>query len=350
MHDLGKVVLAANFDEQYSGAQSLARKQQLVMWEVEKEIFGASHAEIGAYLLGLWGMPLDLLEAAALHHQPSSTITKGFTPLTAVHVANVLVHELNPDKEGTVPSKLDEAYLTDIGMFDRLEVWRENVAGLEGTKPETKAKPAESTAPKAAKPAPKPVRSAAHKPATSLPTQPVAPAVAARPSASGWSFQDKPWLYAGAGAAVIAMVAWFGFTLSSGPSGNPPAPSRAVASSPAARPATAVAGAPSKPAPDGTTPRIPATTPGPFAPLVARARTEPVATTNSGAIAAAPKAPASNELKLQGIFFSSGQPSAIINGQYLHVNDRYAGNKVVSIGRSNVVVENNGLRKTLTLK
>jgi HD-like signal output (HDOD) protein len=172
MHDLGKVVLASNFDEQYSGAQSLARKQQLVMWEVEKEIFGASHAEIGAYLLGLWGMPLDLLEASALHHQPLSTITKGFTPLTAVHAANVLVHELNPEREGAVPSKLDEAYLAEIGLLERLPTWREAVANLEAGKADAKPKPAEAAAPRAAaKPAPKPVRSAPAKPAS----QPAAP-------------------------------------------------------------------------------------------------------------------------------------------------------------------------------
>ena len=80
MHDLGKLVLAANFDEQYSGAQTLARRQQIPLWEVEKQIFGASHGEIGAYLLGLWGMPLDLVEAAALHHNPSRCLAQTLHP------------------------------------------------------------------------------------------------------------------------------------------------------------------------------------------------------------------------------------------------------------------------------
>ena len=70
MHDLGKVVLAANFDEQYSGAQSLARKQKLPLWEVEKEIFGATHGEVGAYLLGLWGMPLEISAKLASQTSP----------------------------------------------------------------------------------------------------------------------------------------------------------------------------------------------------------------------------------------------------------------------------------------
>ena len=70
MHDLGKLVLASNFDEQYSGAQALARQQHLPLWEVEKQIFGASHGEIGAYLLGLWGMPLDFGGSGRAPSQP----------------------------------------------------------------------------------------------------------------------------------------------------------------------------------------------------------------------------------------------------------------------------------------
>ena len=68
MHDVGKVVLAVNFDEQYHGAHSLARKRQLPLWEIETEIFGANHGEIGAYLLGLWGMPPELLEEIGRAH------------------------------------------------------------------------------------------------------------------------------------------------------------------------------------------------------------------------------------------------------------------------------------------
>jgi len=47
MHDLGKIILASNFDEQYRGVQSLAAKQKLPLWEVEKEIFGAHHGKSG---------------------------------------------------------------------------------------------------------------------------------------------------------------------------------------------------------------------------------------------------------------------------------------------------------------
>jgi HD-like signal output (HDOD) protein len=47
-----------------------------------------THAEVGAYLLGLWGFRDDLIEAVAYHHRPGDCIATRFTPLTAVHVAD----------------------------------------------------------------------------------------------------------------------------------------------------------------------------------------------------------------------------------------------------------------------
>ncbi len=203
MHDIGKVVLASNFDEQYRGAQSLARKQELPLCEVEKEIFGATHGEIGAYLLGLWGMPVDLLEVAALHHQPTRSINKNFTALTAVHVANALEREITPDPEGFTVSKLDEAYLAEVGVLDRVADWRAAIAKRDFTsKPEFKTRAARISAPKARTVAPP-----AEKP-TFSDDQPVARKQPVFKSA---------WVYAGVGvAAVLVVLSWLSFQLLTG--------------------------------------------------------------------------------------------------------------------------------------
>src|SRR5207247_1635793 len=55
-HDLGKLLMATNLPDEYNGAQSLSVKRQIPLCEIEKEIFGATHAETGAYLLALWGL------------------------------------------------------------------------------------------------------------------------------------------------------------------------------------------------------------------------------------------------------------------------------------------------------
>jgi HD-like signal output (HDOD) protein len=124
MHDVGKIVLASNFESQYRGVQSLANEKRRPLWEVEKEFFGASHAEIGAYLLGLWGIPWNLVEAAAMHHCPGKSQDTAFSPLTAVHVADVMAYELDTEDQTQLLPDLDLDYLARLGLGGRLEEWR----------------------------------------------------------------------------------------------------------------------------------------------------------------------------------------------------------------------------------
>jgi putative nucleotidyltransferase with HDIG domain len=131
LHDVGKAVLAGNFGEQYAGADSLARKQHLPFCEVEKEIFGAHHGEVGAYLLSLWGLPGSVLEAAAMHHDPARSNDQTFTLLTAVHVADALQYVANPDPLGHVAPTLNLGYLESIGMNECLSSWCEELLGAE---------------------------------------------------------------------------------------------------------------------------------------------------------------------------------------------------------------------------
>ena len=42
----------------------------LVLAGAAPEGQGATHAEVGAYLLGLWGLPFQIVEAVANHHAP----------------------------------------------------------------------------------------------------------------------------------------------------------------------------------------------------------------------------------------------------------------------------------------
>ena len=75
--------------------------------------------------MGRWGMPVALLEATALHHQPARSAGREFSALTAVHVANVLEYELRNPQEGNVPSALDQSYIESLGLADRVDGWKE---------------------------------------------------------------------------------------------------------------------------------------------------------------------------------------------------------------------------------
>ena len=60
------------------------------MDEAERAVLGASHAEIGAYLLGLWGFPNAVVEAVAHHHAPLRVKQAQFDVLSALCVAHAL--------------------------------------------------------------------------------------------------------------------------------------------------------------------------------------------------------------------------------------------------------------------
>lgn len=123
LHDIGKLVLALRMPEKSCAALTLARQRRLLLWQVEKEILGVSHAEVGAYLLGLWGLPYPIIEAAAFHHQPRAIPPYRFDVLAAVHLANGLVHELSPDADLPL-EPLDYDYLAALGVLDHLAGWR----------------------------------------------------------------------------------------------------------------------------------------------------------------------------------------------------------------------------------
>lgn len=125
MHDIGKLMLADSLPADFEKALALAAEQNIPLHEAEQQIFGATHAGIAAYLLGLWGLPAAIVEAVAFHHQPENSELKALTPLTAVHVANALIHE-----HAQEISPINTDYLAAIGQADRLDDWRDEAASF----------------------------------------------------------------------------------------------------------------------------------------------------------------------------------------------------------------------------
>src|SRR5205085_1759132 len=70
LSDIGYLVLVAECPDQIQAARKMANEEKTPLHAAEKKILGASHAEVGAYLLALWGFPYSLVEAVAHHHDP----------------------------------------------------------------------------------------------------------------------------------------------------------------------------------------------------------------------------------------------------------------------------------------
>ncbi|MBI5387354.1 MAG: HDOD domain-containing protein [Verrucomicrobia bacterium] len=124
LHDTGKLVLASYFPREYTLTCQAAVERGLAACQAERETFGCNHAEVGGYLLGLWGLPAQVVDAVNLHHAPSTSPLREFTPLTAVHVADALAHQIGlADQAGPGRPQVDTNYLAGLGLADRWPVW-----------------------------------------------------------------------------------------------------------------------------------------------------------------------------------------------------------------------------------
>jgi len=128
LHDVGLLVLAARQPDALERCLEVARQEGRSLWQAEIGVFGATHADVGGYLLGLWGLPMRIVEAVVLHHTPNSIPYDGLCATTVVHVADYLAaqswHTPSGSPIETLAGDLDLAYLRRLGRTHRLDHWR----------------------------------------------------------------------------------------------------------------------------------------------------------------------------------------------------------------------------------
>lgn len=81
------------------------------------------HAAVSAYLLSLWGLPIDIVEAVAYHAEPSRAAETLFSTIGAVHVGVALANN----------TPLDLDYLAHTGMLDKQSQWQEMLTHIQET-------------------------------------------------------------------------------------------------------------------------------------------------------------------------------------------------------------------------
>ena len=131
LHDIGKLVMLCHFREELATSLSKAKEKSIPLVDAEKQTLRVTHADIGAHLLSLWGLPDAILEAVAMHHDPLRMPCPAKTALTAVHIANALAHETaNPNLAENNPG-LNQEYLKQTFVLNDLPRLRELCSGLE---------------------------------------------------------------------------------------------------------------------------------------------------------------------------------------------------------------------------
>lgn len=119
LHDVGKFILLNT----YTYPQNiilLAEQKAIDNLEAELEIYECTHAEIGAYLLGLWGFPLHIVEAVAYHHQPSLLNKSKLNLATIIHLADFLYYVPRLDVEHIREINYEKEIIDSIFFFKNL--------------------------------------------------------------------------------------------------------------------------------------------------------------------------------------------------------------------------------------
>ncbi len=157
LHDIGRLILL-KVPRQYNQVLDFIERTGCDLVEAEYTVMKTSHAELGAYLLGLWGISDNIVEPVAYHHNPSKLLenmfimlnessgkalgkiksrdgnlksrsvkkySKGFAAVTAVHIANALIVQKNCPSNTTFFPYVDMLYLRTLNLTDRLPEWVE---------------------------------------------------------------------------------------------------------------------------------------------------------------------------------------------------------------------------------
>jgi HD-like signal output (HDOD) protein len=130
VHDLGWIVMATHFNEQFVAIFESAAKRNIPPWYVETQ-YGIAHSLLGKYLASRWAFPEEFEAVIEFHHSPERS--KHFkTEVRLLHLVNVLSHlreypEL-VNEESTL-SQCRELYISE-------EEWEEYQERVERIWPE----------------------------------------------------------------------------------------------------------------------------------------------------------------------------------------------------------------------
>jgi putative nucleotidyltransferase with HDIG domain len=132
LHDIGILVLARYAPEKLTMAENAATRAGVHRAVAEQALFDCTHAEVGACMLALWGLPAELTKAVAYHHRPDRDERPGLTAALLIHVARSLARApttCDPDgpPEQWRALDIDLDALRRIGLDNRLPHWAKSI-------------------------------------------------------------------------------------------------------------------------------------------------------------------------------------------------------------------------------
>jgi HD-like signal output (HDOD) protein/CheY-like chemotaxis protein len=129
LHDIGVLLIATHLPEGFARILKHMHQSQTSMAVAEMQVIGTTHAAIGAYLLGLWGLPDAIIDAVAFHHSPGCKASEGLNLAIITHAANALAHSGDDisDSERIIDD-IDYTYFQETGRLADLKNWQKACA------------------------------------------------------------------------------------------------------------------------------------------------------------------------------------------------------------------------------
>jgi HD-like signal output (HDOD) protein/CheY-like chemotaxis protein len=132
LHDVGRLVLAEQDPAGWEDLLDRATRSGRPLRELELERFGTTHAEVGGALLDLWGLPAEVVDAVAHHHDPTRE-GQEFGLAGAVHAADAIVHAVtSPAAREVTATRLNVRYLEAAGVAVSVGSWVDDIVDRLG--------------------------------------------------------------------------------------------------------------------------------------------------------------------------------------------------------------------------
>ncbi|HET9620225.1 MAG TPA: HDOD domain-containing protein [Kofleriaceae bacterium] len=122
LHDVGTIVLAMQRRAEFLAYGDAVRRGEDRI-ALEHRLFGMSHADVGARLLAIWGLPSVLVDVVQYHHDPGSAPEARRQIASIVHVADALTQPTDYRREINFPS------LERAGCAHLVEGWIASARG-----------------------------------------------------------------------------------------------------------------------------------------------------------------------------------------------------------------------------
>ena len=98
LHDVGRLLMLMKLPDEVGNAESIRLQSKKNIWDIERDLIGFDHAEVGHALLLHWNMPTNLCASVLYHHRPEEA-QDAHLEAALIHIADLVTHSAQESKD-----------------------------------------------------------------------------------------------------------------------------------------------------------------------------------------------------------------------------------------------------------